>query len=80
MSEATTSGFDEHVEQLTVPALPTSNEEKSFLYLTQPESLLDELLTRKPGLIWRKQAIHCNTMRQEVFEMQQSGQFDTKSI
>ena len=60
MAEASTCGPDEHVEQLTVSALPTSNEGKSILSLIRTESLLDKLHTPKPSEISRKWVIHCN--------------------
>ena len=42
-AESSTCGSDEHVEQLTVSALPTLNEGKSILSSTPTESLLDKL-------------------------------------
>ena len=79
MAESSTYGSDEHMEQLTVSALPTPNEGKSILSLTLTESLLDKLRGPKPSKISRKQVIHCNSPQSKQ-SSKCSGQFEPKSI
>ena len=79
MAESSTCGSDEHMEQLTLSALPTPNEGKSILSLTLTESLLDKLCVPKPSEILKKRVIHCNSP-QSKWSSKCSGQFDPKSI